>query len=418
MKPPRLLIVIILMAFVPALPGAGQEHEQGGFAEGEFAPIGIPPVPLPSEPVVYNTAEGRIRVRVIADGLRRPQGLVLLPDDRMLVSEREGHLRLIDQGVLDPTPIPGVPEVFTAVSLAGLLDVEIHPGFAENRWVYLTYSKATESGATVALARGRLVEDRLSEVTDLFVADADGVGIAGSRLAFGPDGMLYMAVGGAIGGAMPPELAQDPASHFGKILRLRDDGTVPPDNPMVGRPGHHPEIFSLGHRNQLGLTFHPETGELWASDNAPMGGDEVNIILPGRNYGWPVVSYAREYHGPLASERPWQEGMELPELAWIPSIAPTGILFYTGDRFPAWKGNLFVGSLMTGRIERTGHLERVAFNRQGLEQRREWLLAELRQRIRDVQQGADGLLYVLTDGSFFAREGPRDAAVLRIEPAP
>ena len=203
---------------------------------------------------------------------------------------------------------------------------------------------------------------------------------------------------------------------MGKVLRLRDDGTVPPDNPMVGRPGYQPEIFSLGHRNQLGLAFHPETETLWASENAPMGGDEVNIILPGRNYGWPVVSYGREYYGVRVSDQPWQAGMEPPEIVWTPSIAPAGMLFYTGDRFPAWKGNLFVGSMMTGRIERTGHLERIAFNRQGFEQRREWLLANLRQRIRDVQQGADGLLYVLTDGASLAGQGPRDAAVLRIEP--
>ncbi len=412
MKPPSLLTVTILMALVPALLGARQDP-----SPGTFAATGIPPVPLPSEPVIYDTAEGqRIRVRVIADGLRRPWGLALLPDDRMLVTEREGSLRLIHQGVLDPMPIHGVPEVFTGVSLAGLMDIEVHPGFAENRWVYLTYSKPTQTGATIALARGRFDGHRLSEVTDLFIADADGPGIAASRLLFGPDGLLYMTVGGAINAASTGKLAQDPASHIGKVLRLRDDGTVPPDNPMVGRLGYQPEIFSLGHRNQLGLAFHPETETLWASENAPMGGDEVNIILPGRNYGWPVVSYGREYYGVRVSDQPWQAGMEPPEIVWTPSIAPAGMLFYTGDRFPAWKGNLFVGSMMTGRIERTGHLERIAFNRQGFEQRREWLLANLRQRIRDVQQGADGLLYVLTDGASLAGQGPRDAAVLRIEP--
>ncbi len=208
MKPPSLLTVTILMAFVPALLGARQDP-----SPGTFAATGIPPVPLPSEPVIYDTAEGqRIRVRVIADGLRRPWGLALLPDDRMLVTEREGSLRLIHQGVLDPMPIHGVPEVFTGVSLAGLMDVEVHPGFAENRWVYLTYSKPTQTGATIALARGRFDGHRLSEVTDLFIADADGPGIAASRLLFGPDGLLYMTVGGAINAASTGKLAQDPGS--------------------------------------------------------------------------------------------------------------------------------------------------------------------------------------------------------------
>lgn len=412
MKLPSLLIVTLLMAFAPARLDAGQDP-----SPGSFAATGIPSVPLPSEPVIYDTAEGqRIRVRVVADDLRRPWGLALLSDDRMLVTEREGRLRLIHQGVLDPTPIQGVPEVYTGVSLAGLMDIEVHPDFTENRWVYLTYSKPTQTGATIALARGRLDGHHLSDVTDLFVAEADGPGIAASRLLFAPDGLLYMTVGGAINAESTGKLAQDPASHIGKVLRLRDDGTVPPDNPMVDRPGYRPEIFSLGHRNQLGLAFHPETGALWASENAPMGGDEVNVVLPGRNYGWPVVSYGREYYGVRVSDQPWQAGMEPPEIVWIPSIAPAGMVFYTGDRFPAWKGNLFVGSMMTGRIERTGHLERIAFNRQGFEQRREWLLADLRQRIRDVQQGADGLLYILTDGASLAGQGPRDAAVLRIEP--
>ena len=313
-----LLIVATLLALLPALPSAGQEPSPGAFAA-----TGIPPVPLPVEPVEYDTAEGqRIRVRVIADGLRRPWGLALLPDERMLVTEREGHLRLIDHGALDPTPIDGVPEVFTGVALAGLMDVELHPDFAENGWVYLSYSKATETGSTIALARGRLDGHRLSDVTDLFVAEADGPGIAASRLLFGPDGLLYMTVGGAINSESTGQFAQDPASHIGKVLRLRDDGTVPRDNPMVGREGYLPEIFSMGHRNQLGLALHPETGALWASENAPMGGDEVNIILPGRNYGWPVVSYGREYYGVRVGEHASQPGMEPPELVWIPSIAP------------------------------------------------------------------------------------------------
>ena len=380
-----------------------------------FAADGIPGVPLPEEPVVYDTAQRqRIRVSMVTDGLTYPWGFAFLPDGSVLVTERLGSLRRIRDGVLDPTPIAGIPDVSLQGQLEGLMDVAVHPDFSQNRLVYLTYSKPTPTGSTVALARGRFEGTALSEVRDVFVADAEMNGGA-SRLAFGPDGTLYMTVGGAFGGRRP--LAQDPASHVGKVLRLRDDGSVPDDNPFVNQDGAQPEVFSLGHRNPMGLAIHPETGAVWASEHAPMGGDEVNLILPGRNYGWPVVSYSREYYGPRVTERPWQENMEQPEIVWIPSIAPSGLVFYSGDRFPAWRSDLFAGSLMTGRIDRTGHLERIELNRQGMEERREWLLADLRQRIRDVDQGPDGLLYVLTGGSFLGRDPERGAAaLLRIEP--
>ncbi len=381
-----------------------------------FAADGIPPVPLPGEPVIYDTAQRqRIRVSVVADGLTYPWGFAFLPDGSVLVTERLGTLRRIRDGVLDPTPIAGIPDVSLQGQLEGLMDVAVHPDFSQNRLVYLTYSKPTETGSTVALARGRFEGAALSEVRDVFVADDTEMTGGASRLAFAPDGSLYMTLGGAFGGRRP--LAQDPASHVGKVLRLRDDGTAPHDNPFAGRDGALPEVYSLGHRNPMGLAVHPETGEVWASEHAPMGGDEVNRILPGRNYGWPVVSYSREYYGPRVSERPWQEDMEQPEIVWIPSIAPSGLVFYSGDRFPAWRGDLFAGSLMTGRIDRTGHLERIELNRQGMEERREWLLADLRQRIRDVDQGPDGLLYVLTGGSFLGRDPEHGAAaLLRIEP--
>lgn len=381
-----------------------------------FAAGGLPEVPLPDKPAVYDTAEGqRIRVAVVTTGLTYPWGFAFLPDGDILVTERLGSLRRIRDGVLVPAPIAGVPKVSTGPALSGLMDVAIHPRFAETRLVYLTYSKPSSAGDRVALARGRLDGEALADVDELFVADAE-MNAGASRLAFAPDGTLYMTVGGAFGGLRP--LAQDPASAVGKVLRLRDDGTAPDDNPFVGRDGHRPEVFSLGHRNPMGLAIHPETGAVWASEHAPMGGDEVNLILPGRNYGWPVVSYSREYYGARVSERPWQEGMEQPEIVWIPSIAPSGLLFYSGDRFPAWRGDLFTGSLMTGRIDRTGHIERIKFNRRGLEQRREWLLADLRRRIRDIGQGPDGLLYVLTAGSFLGQDPDRgSAALLRIEPA-
>ena len=380
-----------------------------------FAADGIPAVSLPDPPVEYRTAEGQgIRVSVVTTGLTYPWGLAFLPDGSALVTERLGALRVIREGVLDPHPLSGVPEVFTGTALAGLMDVAVHPEFSDNRWVYLTYSKPTAAGSTIALARARLEGHALSDVRDIFVSDAEGA--AAARLLFASDGTLFMTLGGAYGGRRSS--AQDPGSHMGKVLRLRDNGTAPDDNPFVGRAGHNPEVFSVGHRNPMGVAIHPDTGALWASEHAPMGGDEVNIILPGRNYGWPVVSYSREYNGQRISDRPWREGLEQPEIVWIPSIAPSGLLFYTGDRFPAWRGDLFVGSLMTGRVERTGHLERIKFNSRGLEQRREWLLTDLRRRIRDVAQGPDGLIYVLTSGSFLGVDPARGgAALLRIEPA-
>jgi glucose/arabinose dehydrogenase len=215
-------------------------------------------------------------------------------------------------------------------------------------------------------------------------------------------------MGGAPTAGTTGARAQDPADPAGKILRLRDDGTAPADNPFVGRAGYLPEMYSLGHRNPMGLAFHPETGELWAAEHGPQGGDEVNVILPGRDYGWPVVSYGREYTGRRVTEVPWREGIEPPAIVWLPSVSPSGMIFYTAERFPAWRGNLFVGALMVGRVERTGRLERIVLNEAGQEIRRESILSELRQRIRDVRQGPDGLIYLLTDED--------DGALLRIEP--
>jgi glucose/arabinose dehydrogenase len=325
----------------------------------------------------------------------------------MLVTEREGRLRVIRDGVLDPTPVAGVPEVYTGGRFTGLMEVALHPKFAENGYVYLTYSTAGEPGA-VALARARFDGRALRDLSEIFRVEPPGLRTASARLAFAPDGSLYMTMGGAFNAGTSGLRAQDPNDYAGKVLRVRDDGTVPDDNPFVGEEGHRPEVFALGFRNPMGLTIHPVTGALWAHEHSVQGGDEANIILPGRNYGWPVVSYGREYSGARVAQRPWQEGMELPEVVWIPSIAPSGMVFYTGDAFPAWQGNLFVGSLMTGRIQRTGHLERIVFNELGEEIRRESILGELRQRIRDVRQGPDGLLYLLTEED--------EAALLRLEP--
>jgi glucose/arabinose dehydrogenase len=285
------------------------------------------------------------------------------------------------------------------------MDIALHPRFAETRLVYLSFTKSMgERGHTSALLRGRLDGMALVDVKELFVADAVGKGpAAGNGMTFGPDGLLYMAVGGA-----NDDVAQNLNSHFGKIIRLRDDGSVPPDNPFVGKPNHKPEIYSYGHRNMLGLTVHPVTKEVWENENGPLGGDEVNILKKGGNYGWPLVSYGRQYSGARVSTEVTRAGLEDPVLIWNPSIAISGMTFYTGDRFPKWKNNLFVGGLQFGRIPGTGQMHRIVFNENWEELRREAFFVDLRQRIRNVRQGPDGLLYVLTDED--------DGAILRIEP--
>jgi glucose/arabinose dehydrogenase len=367
-------------------------------------PIGAPHVALGAGPFVFDTAEQhKIRVVVVTRGLSHPWSLAFLPGGNMLVTERAGRLRVIRDGVLDPQPLSGLPKVH-AVRNAGLFDIVLHPKFAENKLVYFTYSKPGEDGkSATTLARGRLEGAGLTDVQDLFVSEWSTV-LGGSRIAFARDGTIFMTTGAATG-----NLAQDPNSDYGKVLRLKDDGSVPSDNPFVGRAGYKPEIYTLGHRDQLGLAIHPESGAVFSNENGPNGGDEINLILPGRNYGWPLLSYGRAYDGPRISEVPTRDGFEQPLVVWNPSIALSGMTFYSGDRFPSWKGNVFVGGMRQGEIPGTGRLDRVVFNPKMEELRRESLLTELHQRIRDVRQGPDGLLYVLTE--------EEDGALLKIEPA-
>jgi len=368
----------------------------------------LPAVDLPDEPVVVDTAEMQIRVEIITEKLSHPWGLAFLPDGGILVTERDGRLRLVRGDRLSDEVIKGLPQVH-AVGVAGLMDIALHPLFRENRWLYFTYSKPDADEVRVALGRGRLKGMSLSNVEDLFLSDIlGGSGAAASRIVFGKDGSLYMTVGGAFGEEFGKR-AQDLTDTVGKVIRLNDDGSIPEDNPFAGQHNAKAEIYSLGHRNQLGLAINPETGEVWANENGPLGGDEINVITAGGNYGWPLVSYSRYYSGPRVASRSWQQGMEEAEIVWLPSIAPSGMTFVTSDLFPQWKNNVFVGSLRTGMIRNTGHLERIVFNDDGQEQHREWILSEFRQRIRDVRQGPDGLLYVLTDAD--------DAALLRLSPA-
>jgi len=287
-----------------------------------------------------------------------------------------------------------------------LFDLALHPKFSENKLLYFSYAKPTdiEGARMLTLARGKYENGKLTEVKDLFSAEKTKI-TGGSRIAFGRDGMVYMTTGAATYPFL--DAAQDPMSDYGKVLRFREDGSIPPDNPFVGRAGYKPEIFSLGHRDPSGLTIHPASGAIYEVEHGPNGGDELNLLLPGRNYGWPVVSYGRHYTGEKVSASPSREGMEEPMVLWIPSIATSGLTFYDGDKFPGWKGNAFVGGMQRGEITNTGRLERVVFNAKLEELRRESLLTELHQRIRDVRQGPDGLLYVLTE--------EQDGALLRIE---
>lgn len=366
---------------------------------------GVPERPLPNAPFVIDTAEaGQVRVTPLK-GLELPWDLSFLPNGDMLVTERTSmRLRIVRRGVLEPQPIAGLPEGMSAAGGGGLMSVAVHPRFAENGWVYVTYTKAAERGRRgVGLARGRLAGMAFTDVRELFAVDEPGGGPPpGLPLVFAPDGYLYFLVGGA-----NDEVAQRGDSHYGKVLRFNDDGSVP-RNPFAGRDGFAAEIFTIGHRNGIGLTIHPTTGAVWQNENGPYGGDEVNIIKPGANYGWPLMSYGRDYSGAPVSDKRTMDGIEDPVLFWVPSIAISGMTFYTGDRFPAWRNNLFVGGLQHGRIPRTGQMQRVVFNESGQEVRREVLFADLRQRIRDVAQGPDGLLYVLTD--------ERDGALLKLEP--
>ncbi len=369
------------------------------------APQGISERPLPAQPVRYETAEGQnIEVTVVTRGLARPWSLAFVANDTILVTERAGTLRVIRAGKLDAEPVAGVPAV-RAEGLAGLMDIALHPDFATNGYVYLAYSKPISADDTaVAIARGRWDGRALRDTNDVFVAGAETTG--GARMAFGGDGMLYVSAGG--GGDSHP---QDPGSHGGKVLRLTPAGRVPPDNPFVGRAGYKPEIFTLGHRSTLGLAAHPGTGKIWQVEMGPNGGDEVNILEPGGNYGWPLVSFGRTYPGPRQSQHFQQDGFIDPVVFWVPSISTSGLAFYTGEAMPKWRGDIFVGGMRYGEIPNTGRLERILINENLEELRREPLLVELRQRIRDVRQGPDGLLYLLTDYA-------EDAALLRIAPAP
>lgn len=354
---------------------------------------------------LQRSEKAAFRVVELTRGLEHPWSVAFLPDGRFLVSERPGRLRLIAaDGRLDPRSVAGVPAV-VARGQGGLLDVVLHPHFASNGWVYLSYAGGGEGGAGTEVARGRLVSDAGgSRLVDLQVIyrqqpKSEARVHFGSRLVFGRDGMLYVTQGDR--GEM--ERAQAPGDLAGKLVRLHDDGRVPADNPWRGVAGARPEAYSTGHRSMQGAALHPQSGALWTHENGPQGGDEINVIRPGRNYGWPVITYGVNYGlGTKIGVGTHQPGMEQPLYQWTPSIAPSGMAFYTGGRFPGWQGNLFVGAL------KAQALLRLALDGERVVGEERLLVGEVG-RIRDVRQGADGFLYLLTDAA--------DGRLLRLEPA-
>ena len=376
-------------------------------------------MPTPEAPITVAAAGRQVRVVLAAGGLVNPWDIAFLPgNEGMLVTESAGRLRLVKNGVVTPDVLWEVPPPGGRDVLHGLV---LHPDFAQNRFVYVSWVKRKGDQLSVAVSRGRLDGARLADVKEIFVADAweTAANALNGRLIFGPDRTLYMTIGDRDGRVLTDDAsirmrAQGLLDHVGKILRLTDEGGVPKDNPFVGRADARPEIFSYGHRNPIGLAWHPETGELWVSDIGPLGGDRLDIVKAGKNYGWPLVSLGRNYSGSLVSDQPWwRPGIEMPRMVWVPSISPSSLTFYTGDKFPDWKGNVFVGALTAQHLQRV--IIRPAGRGGGQAEARQPMLTELRMRIRDVEQGPDGFLYVATEIAYGS--GKPDGTILRLEPA-
>jgi glucose/arabinose dehydrogenase len=357
---------------------------------------------------VHRSAYHDYRAVTVADGLINPWSMAFLPGGDLLLTERPGRLRIVRNGKLLAEPVPGVPKVL-AEGQGGLLDVVLHPGFASNRLIYLSFSKPIGNGteATTAVVRGRFENDRLTNVQEVFEARTRGRGHYGSRLAFDRNGYLFITVGerqAPATGNLAAHPAQDLSNHHGKVIRLHDDGRVPADNPFVSRQGALPEIWSYGHRNPQGFAIHPETGDIWLTEHGPQGGDELNLIRPGLNYGWPVIGFGVNYQTGLAiHEGTQKEGMESPVHVWVPSIATSGLLIYTGSKFPEWRGSLFIGGMAGQRIAR------LTMNGQRVVQE-ETILGGVG-RVRDIRQSPDGFIYVAIED-----RGGAPTSIVRLEP--
>ncbi len=350
-------------------------------------------------PVSVSTSAGPVLVEQVLTGLSIPWGMAFLPDGRLLVTERPGSLRLVDLGTGSSRTLAGVPSV-AAVNQGGLLDVQVHPDFAGNGYVYLCHSVGKDRQMTTRLARYRLKGEALVDETVLFTGEP---WLAtshhfGCRVHFDGKGHIFFT----IGDRGERDLSQRLDADAGKVHRIREDGSIPADNPFLDKDNARPSIWSYGHRNPQGLAFRPGTQQLWATEHGPRGGDEVNEVLPGLNYGWPVVTYGREYHGPKIGEGTEKEGIEPPRLQWTPSIGPSGLIFYSGDAFPAWKGQMFAGGMALT------HLNRLELAADGSVVERERLFDELGWRVRDVEQGPEGHLYLLVDNGWLLRVKPAE----------
>jgi glucose/arabinose dehydrogenase len=368
--------------------------------------------PVVAQTQVQHSTLYDYRVVKVVDSLINPWSMAFLPNGDMLVTERPGRLRIVRKGKLLPAAVEGVPAV-RAQGQGGLLEVVLHPNFASNRLIYLSFSKPlgdSAAGATTAVARGRFENDRLTGVEEIFVAATRGApGHFGSRLAFDKNGFLFITVGDRQApptGELTTHPAQDFSNHHGTINRIHDDGRVPTDNPFVSQAGAKPEIWSKGHRNAQALAVHPETGDVWATEHGPQGGDELNLIRPGKNYGWPVIGFGVNYRtGAAIHSGTHRDGMEQPVHVWVPSIGASGMLFYTGNKFPDWKGSLFVGGMVGEQL--------VRLTLDGQTAERAEVLVRKQGRIRDVRQGPDGFIYLAIDN----RQG-QPTPILRLEPVP
>ncbi len=352
-----------------------------------------------SEESLQSSQHHDFKLVTVVEGLENPWALAFLPDGGMLVTEKPGRLRMVRDGKLLPEAVAGLPEI-TVVGQGGLLDVALHPDFARNRWVYLSYAAEGEGGYGTRVSRGKLDGMHLTEVETIFRSAplSRGGRHFGSRLLFDEAGMLYVTVGDRGDRANPQDLGR----LNGKVLRIHDDGRVPDDNPFVGSDDAKAEVFSLGHRNQQGLALQPGTGLIWATEHGPRGGDELNVVRAGVNYGWPVITYGEEYAGGKIGRGTEFPGLAQPVTYWVPSISPSGLAFYDAEAFPKWRGDLFVGALSAE------HLERIKLDGERVVEQ-ERLLEDFEERIRDVRQGPDGLIYILTATS--------DGGIYRLEPA-